>query len=100
MKFDRTAVYICFDPRDPTQSIDDRATWKASDNAILISATMLHATHGERCPISWEKVAALANLCDEPDFITSDPADEPPPTLETTNAMLRHTLSSSPHGAP
>jgi hypothetical protein len=99
MKFDHSAVYICFDPRDPAQCVNDRSTWKASGNAILISATMLHAAHGKSCPISWEKVAALANLCDDPEFLAPDCDDEPLPTLHETNAMLRRTLSSPHEGA-
>jgi hypothetical protein len=65
---DKLAVYLCFDPRDPTQRVDDRTTWKLSDNAILITATMLLALDSDRMAIDWDKVAALADLCEDPEF--------------------------------
>lgn len=89
------STFLCFDPRDPTQKLHDRSTWKRTDNAILISATMLHAVHGEKHPVSWEKVAILADLCENPDLL---PAVEEPalPTLEETNAMLHDALTRRP----
>jgi hypothetical protein len=94
----RIRAYVCFDPRDPTQSIADRATWKLSDNAILISATMLFAAYGDRYPISWDKVAALADLCEADDAACRGKRDRQPLlTLEETNAMLRTALDRSPN---
>ncbi len=81
----RNSFYVCFDPRDPAQSRTDPATWKLSDNAILISATVLLTAGGETHPIQWDKVAVLADLCDEegqPPLVTQD----------ETNAMLRAAL--------
>jgi hypothetical protein len=81
----RKSFYVCFDPRDPAQVRSDPATWKWSDNAILISATVLLTADGETYPIQWDKVAALADLCD----------DEAPPPLVTqdeSNAMLHAAL--------
>lgn len=96
----RTTAYFCFDPRDPAQSITDRATWRLSDNAVLISATMLFATYGEKYPICWEKVAALASLCADlgGDLDVPQAADAPEDrfaTLDETNAMLHATLARS-----
>ncbi|HEX2842559.1 hypothetical protein [Hyphomicrobium sp.] len=86
-------AYLCFDPRDHTQDLDDRATWKPADNAILISATMLFASQGENCRICWEKVAALADLCDATE---GSAAAEATPhlaaTREETDRMLRTVL--------
>ncbi len=91
MSINESAAYLCFDPRDATQSIADRTTWKLSGNAILISATMLFAADGETCPISWEKVAALADLCDEVAPEPGHPLDRRA-TLVETNGMLRAAL--------
>lgn len=63
----KPAVFLCFDPRDPLQSVDDRSTWRPTPNAILISATMLLAEPGGPHSVSWDKVAALASLCEAPD---------------------------------
>lgn len=96
MTTDRTAAYLCFDPRDPAQRLADRSTWRRSDNAILISATMLYAVHGESYPICWEKVAALADLCDDPERLA---AAEPPhayATFEEASALLRALLGRAP----
>lgn len=96
IEFQKTA-YLCFDPRDPAQSLADRESWKPTDNAILISATMLLATYGERYPISWDKVALLADLCaelmNEPEIVPAD-VDPPSPTIEDTNSMLQATLAA------
>lgn len=96
IEFQKTA-YLCFDPRDPAQSLADRATWKPTDNAILISATMLLATYGEQYPIGWDKVAMLADLCvdlmDEPEVMPAD-EDLRSPTIEETNAMLQRALAT------
>lgn len=91
MPFDKTTAYLCYDPRDPAQRLHDRSTWKRSDNAILVSATMLFAVHGEKCPVSWDKVAILADLCEDPDILPT--ADSPLATIDETNAMLREALA-------
>jgi hypothetical protein len=87
------AVFVCFDPRDPLQSVDDRSTWRPTDNAILISATMLLAEPDGPHAVSWDKVAALADLCDAPDAI----ADRwhGLAKREDTNAMLEAVLVQS-----
>lgn len=94
----KPTAYFCFDPRDPAQRLADRTTWRLTDNAILISATMLLAAYGENYPISWDKVAALADFCaacmDELDVMAQ--ADDPLPplaTIEETNAMLNAALA-------
>ena len=72
---------LCFDPRDPAQSIQDRATWKPSHNAILIASTVLLAIDGYEHPINWDKVAALADLCE-------DVSNDAPRTLSASNAPV------------
>lgn len=91
MRPDRNSLYVCFDPRDPAQSRTDPTTWKLSDNAILISATVLLTADGETHRIRWDKVAALADLCDE---------EGPPPlmTQDETNAMLRTAMRGRARG--
>jgi hypothetical protein len=91
MSSSRTTAFICFDPRDPGQSIADRATWKLSDNAILISATMLLGAWGDERQICWDKVAALADLCEMDDVapVTEEASEE-------TKAMLRDVMSRAP----
>lgn len=94
MNSSRTTPFICFDPRDPGQSIADRATWKLSDNAILISATMLLGAWGDERQICWDKVAALADLCEMDDVA---PGSEEA-SSEETKAMLRDVMSRArPH---
>jgi hypothetical protein len=93
--------YLCFDPRDPAQSIEDRATWKRSDNAILVASTMLFATHGDQFPIDWDKVSALATLCEDisEDAPRAMTASLTPvhrlATLDETNALLRASLANA-----
>lgn len=85
MTKDRNSLHVCFDPRDPAQSLSDRSTWRPSDNAILISATVL-LTARETHPIHWDRVAALADLCDqEPGLLV---------TRDETNALLRQILAT------
>ncbi len=86
-------TYRCFDPRDLSQALDDRATWKPTGNAILISATMLLVAQGQSCRICWEKVAALADLCEEAESPTA--VETTPSRIATrkeTDAMLRAAL--------
>lgn len=54
-------AYLCYDPRDPDQRLQDRTTWKLSSNSILIFATMLYARQ-RGFPIRWEKIAAYADM--------------------------------------
>jgi hypothetical protein len=91
--------YLCFDPRDSAQSIEDRATWKRSDNAILIASTMLFATHGDQFPIDWDKVSALATLCEDISDAPGTVSAALTPvrglaTLDETNALLRASLAN------
>lgn len=56
-----------FDPRDPTQSIDDAATWKYSNNAVLAQNDYLRRDFGGRIPsskIQYDEVALDADFDD------------------------------------
>lgn len=92
MPFNRTTAYLCFDPRDPDQRLHDQATWKHTANGILIAATMLHMRR-ENIPISWDKVAALADLGEDPETLEDAAPARHPITIEQTNAMLRIVMS-------
>ncbi len=98
--------YLCFDPRDPAQNSRDRATWKRSDNAVLVASTMLFATHGDQFPIDWDKVSALATLCgdvseDAPGTVSGSltPVHRLA-TLDETNALLRASLAKASRRKP
>ena len=53
----------CFDPRDPSQRLDEPSTWKPSRNPALIRATLaLDLVPMER--IDWYLVAMTADLCE------------------------------------
>jgi len=57
-----------YDPRDPTQDINDRSTWKASNNAELVWAWYRTHPYGRNKPMSsinWGKVAENADICDQ-----------------------------------
>jgi hypothetical protein len=54
-------AYLCYDPRDPDQRLQDRTTWKLSSNSILIFATMLYLRE-LGFAIRWEKIAAYADM--------------------------------------
>lgn len=86
------AAYLCYDPRDPAQHLENRDTWKRSTNGILIAATMLY-TSRDNIPISWDKVAALADMSEEADVSPAAEARPPTATIDETNAMLRGTLA-------
>lgn len=86
------AAYLCYDPRDPTQNLHDRATWKRSTNGILISASMLHAARNNH-PIDWEKVAILADLSEAPAFHDDTGPLHGVQTMDETNAMLSAVLA-------
>jgi hypothetical protein len=83
----------CFDPRDPSQSVDDSATWRPTDSAVLITATMLLTGPDEGLhSVSWEKVAALADLCDA----AADAVEDAPRVVALpadTNATLQAVLA-------
>lgn len=58
----------CFDPRDPTQSLNNPSTWKFTSNAALIFARFRTHPYGRNKPmdsINWAKVAEQANICDQ-----------------------------------
>lgn len=57
-----------YDPRDPTQVLGDRATYKPSRNAVLIWAwfrTHRYGRNKAESSINWERIAEQANICDE-----------------------------------
>ena len=57
----------CFDPRDETQDIDDRSTWKFSRNTALVWARFRTHPYGRNKPLSsidWDNVALQADICD------------------------------------
>jgi hypothetical protein len=100
MTQDSHSFYLCFDPRDPAQRVEDRATWKRSDNAILIASTMLFATHGDQFPIDWDRVSALAALCEEisddaPGTLSASLTPHRLATRSETNALLRASLAKA-----
>ena len=58
----RTAI-PCFDPRDPSQRLDQPRTWKPSSNPVLMRATLaLDLVPMES--IDWYQVAKTADLCE------------------------------------
>ncbi len=59
---------VVYDPRDPTQDLDDETTWQWSNNATLIQAWYLTRPFGGRIPtdkIRWDKIAESADYDDE-----------------------------------
>ena len=57
-----------YDPRDVTQTLGDRSTYKPSRNAALIWAWWRTHPYGRRkseSSINWTKVAEQANICDQ-----------------------------------
>jgi hypothetical protein len=93
---DQIGAYFCYDPRDPSQSAHDRSTWKLSENAILITATMLLVFDAERSRINWERVAALADLCEGSGFHpVSRERSTKPASRSETDAMLRAALRTA-----
>lgn len=54
---------ICFDPRDPEQSVGDPSTWKPTDNIALIAAHWQPIP--ARPPGFWDRVKVNADYCDE-----------------------------------
>lgn len=56
-----------YDPRDATQAVDDKTTWKWSDNASLVQADWMRAELGfgiDSSEMNWDTVLAAANLDD------------------------------------
>lgn len=56
-----------FDPRDPTQDIADKTTWKFSDNATLIQTSYLIDQRGGRINpnrVVWDRIVESANYDD------------------------------------
>jgi hypothetical protein len=88
-------AYLCFDPRDPAQRLENRDTWKRTTNGILIAATMLYNSQ-ESFPMSWDKVAALADLSEELDDEDAEPVRTA--TIEQTNRMLHIALAKRETG--
>jgi hypothetical protein len=85
-------AYLCYDPRDPAQRLENSDTWKRSTNSVLIAATMLYVSR-ESFPVSWDKVAALADLSEEPEFQIAEMPSRRPATFDETKAMLRNALA-------
>ncbi len=59
---------VVYDPRDPTQDLDDESTWAWSNNASLVQAYYLTRDWGGRIAtdkIDWDKVAEAADYDDE-----------------------------------
>jgi hypothetical protein len=55
-----------FDPRDTSQSLTDKTTWKWSDNAALCLADFLSSeSHGYGKSVDWASVEDAADFCDE-----------------------------------
>jgi|TARA_R100000479_G_scaffold176487_1_gene131352 hypothetical protein len=57
-----------YDPRDETQTLGDRTTYKPSDNAALIWAWFRTHPYGRNKPessINWDRIAEQADICDQ-----------------------------------
>lgn len=57
-----------YDPRDVTQTLGDRTTYKPSNNSVLMWAwwrTHPFGRNKSESEINWTKVAEQANICDE-----------------------------------
>lgn len=57
-----------YDPRDPTQVLGDRTTYKPSRNAAIAWAWWRTHRYGRRKPeseINWDRVAEQADICDQ-----------------------------------
>lgn len=57
--------YACYDPRDPSQKIDDSSTWKVTKNAALLNVAFIRQ-YSPDAPIDWDAVARLADEDDKP----------------------------------
>lgn len=59
---------LVYDPRDPTQDMNDESTWKWSNNATLIQTWYLTRDFGGRISMSrirWDKIVESANYDDD-----------------------------------
>jgi hypothetical protein len=59
---------LVYDPRDPTQLLDDATTWKWSDNATLVQADWAKHADGvgeDPADADWDRIAESANYDDE-----------------------------------
>ena len=57
-----------YDPRDPTQVLGDRSTYKPSRNAALMWAWWRTHPYGRRkkeSEVNWQRVAEQANICNQ-----------------------------------
>lgn len=57
-----------YDPRDPTQTLGNRATYKPSRNAALVWAWFRTHPYGRNKPessINWDRIAEQADICDQ-----------------------------------
>jgi hypothetical protein len=57
-----------YDPRDETQTLGDRSTYKPTNNAALIWAWFRTHKYGRRkseSSINWDRIAEQADICDE-----------------------------------
>lgn len=57
-----------YDPRDPTQTLGDRSTYKPSRNAALVWAWFRTHPYGRNKPessINWDRIAEQADICDQ-----------------------------------
>jgi len=57
-----------YDPRDPSQILGNRATYKTSSNSAIVHAWFRTHPFGRNKPessIDWEKVAEQADICDQ-----------------------------------
>lgn len=57
-----------YDPRDPTQDVNDESTWKFSNNATLCQTDYLRQLYGGRIDaskIDWDKISEAADFDDE-----------------------------------
>lgn len=64
----RLRAALVYDPRDPSQDVDDPATWKWTDNAVLAICDFIRSDYGGRkssSDIDWEFVKIAASQCDQ-----------------------------------
>lgn len=57
--------YLCYDPRDSSQSRTNPNSWKFTENAALIIADWITSKDGLEQSVNWDKVAVEADICDE-----------------------------------
>jgi hypothetical protein len=79
---------LIYDPRDPTQDIDDPSTYKFTRNAALIQADWMRQPFGGRIAdekIRWDEVADAANYDDE---VVHDKDGNPRPRHQIDGLVL------------